>query len=276
MRNNLRIVGILNVTPDSYFDGGQFITTDAAVKRAGELLADGADIIDIGGESTGPNSQDVTEEEELKRVISTIKAIKRAHPDAVMSIDTYKSRIANEAIEAGASMINDVTAGRADPSIFTVAANAGVPIVLMFSKDPTPRTTVAQTQYEDVIADISLFLSERKQAAIDAGVDASKIILDPGMGHFISSDARYSLEVLARLRELSALGSPLYVSPSRKSFLAGPENLKAIDRLPGTIAASAIAVLNGATYIRTHDVREVRRGCAVGGELISYLQPRIR
>lgn len=272
----VRIVGILNVTPDSYFDGGQFVTTDTAVKRAGELLADGADIIDIGGESTGPNSKDVTEEEELKRVISTVKAIKRAYPDAVMSIDTYKSRIANEAIEAGASMINDVTAGRADPSIFTVAANAGVPIVLMFSKDPTPRTTVAQTQYEDVIADISRFLSERKQAAIDAGVDASKIILDPGMGHFISSDAQYSLEVLARLRELSALGSPLYVSPSRKSFLAGPENLKAIDRLPGTIAASAIAVLNGATYIRTHDVREVRRGCVVSGELISYLQPRIR
>lgn len=276
MRNNLRIVGILNVTPDSYFDGGKFASVDAAVKRAGQMLRDGADIIDIGGESTGPNSKDVTEQEERARVIAIIKAIKRAYPGAVLSIDTYKSGIAREAIEAGVSMINDVTAGRSDQKMFDVAASAGVPIVLMFSKDPTPRTTIAHARYDDVVKDIAAFLAARKQVAIDAGIDSSKIILDPGMGHFISSDATYSFEVLARLRELTSLGCPLYVSPSRKSFLAGPENLSTVDRLPATIAASAIAVMNGAAYIRTHDVLDVRRGCQVALRVLSTPTRHIR
>ncbi len=267
-----KLVGILNVTPDSYFDGGKFMTVEVAVQRAVEMLSDGADIIEIGGESTGPKSSEVPVEEEIRRVIPIITAIKKAYPDAAISIDTWKSFVAAEAISAGATMINDVTAGRSDPKIFQVAAKAGAPLVLMFSKDSTPRTTVTQTQYDDVIVTIGRFLAERKQAAIAAGVDPAKIILDPGMGHFISSDPKYSFEVLARLRELESLGSPIFVSPSRKSFLAGSENLKTIDRLPGTIAASAIAVMNGATYIRTHDIKDVRRACEVAADVLNRTQ----
>lgn len=251
------IVGILNVTPDSYYDGGRYNAVDAAVLRAGELLQEGADIIDIGGESTGPGSSDVELEEELSRTIPVIQAIVEAHPDAQISIDTYKAQVAQNAIDAGAVMVNDVTAGRGDPELFSVVVDSGVQIVLMYSKDGTPRTTIQDVQYDDVIDTIKAFLSARKQAAMDAGIAEEKIILDPGMGHFLSSDPKYSFEVLSRLTELKDLGSSIYVSPSRKSFLAGPEGLSPDQRLDGTVAASKIAVQNGATYIRTHDVGQV-------------------
>jgi len=258
-----KIVGILNTTPDSYFDGGQFNQVDTAVKRAGEMLAEGADIIEVGGESTGPGSRDVSLEEERERTMSIIQAILKAYPDTHVSIDSSKSALAAEALDVGAMMVNDVTAGRADPEMFSVMAQRGVPLVLMYAKDGSPRTTINEVRYDDVITVVKEFLKERKESAMAAGVNPSHIILDPGMGHFVSSDPQYSFDILARLAELLDLGCPLFVSPSRKSFLAGSENLSTEDRLPGTVAASAIAVLHGAHYIRTHDVREVRRGCEV-------------
>lgn len=259
----IQIIGIVNVTPDSYFDGGKFATVDAAVKHAGAMLQEGADWIEIGGESTGPNSKDVSLEEERARTMPVIKAIKEMYPKAQIAIDTYKASLAESAIAAGASMVNDVTAGRSDPAIFGVVQKRNTPIVLMYAKDPVPRTTVEARQYDDVIATVREFLEARKQAALAAGIAPDRIILDPGLGHFVSSDPNYSFEIIARLSELAELGSPLLLSPSRKSFLAGCENLKTIDRLPGTIAASAIAVLHGASYIRTHDVAPVRRGCEI-------------
>lgn len=262
--NDVQIVGVLNVTPDSYYDGGKFHDTQAAVRRAGEMLQEGVDIIDVGGESTGPGSKDVPEAEELQRTVGVIREIVREHPNAVVSIDTHRSEVAQQAIQVGAKMLNDVTAGRSDPDIFSVAAEADVDLVLMYSKDHTPRTTVADVQYDDVLESIAAFLGERKQTAIAAGVAQEKIILDPGMGHFVSSDPKYSFAVLARLSDLGKkLGAPIYVSPSRKSCLAGKENLPPNDRLPGTIAASVAAVLNGASFVRTHDVLAVRRACEI-------------
>lgn len=267
----VQIIGILNVTPDSYHDGGRYTSIETSVKRAGEMLAEGADWIEVGGESTGPGSADVPLDEELRRTIPIIAAIRASFPDARIAIDTYKSEVARQAIIAGATMVNDVTAGRGDANLFPIIAkfpisNLQSPIpflVLMYSKDPTPRTTIHPTHYDDVVATIKSFLSERKAAAIKAGIPEDRIILDPGLGHFISSDPGYSFEIIQRLQELQELGCPILLSPSRKSFLAGSENLKTIDRLPGTVAASAIAVLHGATCIRTHDVVEVRRAVEI-------------
>ena len=260
---SFQIVGVLNVTPDSYHDGGRYTSVEHALLRAEEMLKAGADIIEIGGESTGPNSKEVSEEEEMDRVLPVIQAIRKAHPHAKLSIDTYRSSVAHAAIQEGVMMVNDVTAGRRDPRMFSVVKDSQALLVLMYAKDPTPRTTVDPAQYDDVVLTIKKFLAQRKERAIKEGIAAGRIVLDPGLGHFVSSDPRYSFEILARLEEFADLGCPLFVSPSRKSFLAGSENVKTADRLPGTIAASALAILNGAQYIRTHDPLHVRRGCEV-------------
>jgi dihydropteroate synthase len=266
--SNVQIVGILNVTPDSYFDGGRYSSVDLAVKRAGELLQEGADIIEIGGESTGPTSPDVSLEEELRRTIPVIRAIHKEYPRAMLSVDTYKSVVVTQAIEAGVTMVNDVTAGRGDKDMFAVLAKTDAKVIIMYAKDQTPRTTIAATKYDDVMKTVHDFLKERKATMEKSGIAASRIILDPGLGHFVSSDPQYSFEIIARLEELRDLGCPLLLSPSRKSFLAGTENLGPGERLSGTIVCSAIAVLHGATFIRTHDVLPVRRACTVAQEIL--------
>ena len=261
-------VGVLNVTPDSYFDGGKHVTVDAALKRAGELLSEGADIIEIGGESTGPNSKDISVDEELSRTIPVIDAIAKAFPKAFLSIDTYKSAVASETITHGVRMINDVTAGRSDPKMFSVAAKAGIDLVLMYAKDPTPRTTIEDRKYDDVIAAIRSFLLGRISVAEKAGVKRDRIVIDPGLGHFVSADAKYSFQIIEHLSEFTKI-APVFISPSRKSFLAGAEKLPTESRLPGTIAATAICALNGASFIRTHDVLPVRRACEIAAMINS-------
>jgi dihydropteroate synthase len=259
-----QIVGILNVTPDSYFDGGKYNTIHSATERVKALLDEGADIIDIGGESTGPGSKEVSEEEELERVIPLIKKIIQEYPSTKLSVDTYKSKVADASLSAGASMINDVTAGRGDKKMFDVLAFYKVPIVLMYAKDATARTTIDNRDYNDVVGDIIKLLQERKEEAMHVGISSENVIVDPGMGHFLSSKPEYAFRVLADIKKIAEeTGCPVFVSPSRKSFLAGEENLLPEDRLPGTIVASAIATLNGAAFIRTHDVLDVRRGCSV-------------
>ncbi|OGJ55716.1 dihydropteroate synthase [Candidatus Peribacteria bacterium RIFCSPHIGHO2_02_FULL_52_16] len=262
------MVGIFNATPDSYFDGGKFVGLEAARARVAAMQQDGADWIEIGGESTGPKSKDVSTEEETNRVLPIIRMIKKEFPTAHVSIDTWKAEVAAAAILEGVSMVNDVTAGRgSNGAIFDVVKNADASLVLMYSKDATPRTTIDPKQYDDVVATIKSFLEDRKKIAIASGIDSKKIILDPGLGHFVSGDAKYSFEILARLKEFADLGCPIFISPSRKSFLAGSENLATADRLPGTIAASALAVANGAYYIRTHDVLEVRGACEIAASM---------
>ena len=271
MSPSFEIVGILNTTPDSYFDGGKYNVKDAAIKRAGEMLKEGADIIEVGGESTGPGSNDVSEGEELKRVIPIVEALKEAYPHARLSVDTYKSSVAKAAVHLGVEMINDVTAGRSDAEIFNVLAASEAKIVLMFAKDETPRTTIQVVEYDDIVGTIMEFLKERKHIAINAGIAEDRIILDPGLGHFVSSIPKYSFQILAQLKRFTELKCSLFVSPSRKSFLAGSENLAVSDRLPGTIAASVLAVTNGARYIRTHDVLEVRRGCETATAILAEI-----
>ncbi len=248
-----RIVGILNVTPDSYVDGGKYADVEAAVRQAKRYVEEGADIVEIGGESTGPGSLDVAEAEELSRVIPVVGAIHAALPGIVIAVDTWKATVAQAALEAGASMINDITAGRGDPRMFGVVAQMRCPYVMMHAKDASPRTTVRKREYEDVIRDVAAFLQQRINVAVAAGIAHHNIIVDPGLGHFISADPSYSFEILDRLRELAHLG-PVLVSPSRKSFLAGPDNVPPSQRLPATLKASVTAMKNGASYIRTHDV----------------------
>lgn len=269
----LTIVGVLNLTPDSFYDGGKAMSSDAAVKRAGEMFQAGADVVEIGGESTGPGSPDVSAEDELKRTIDSIKAIKEAYPHGVLSIDTYKAEVAAKAIDAGVGMVNDVTAGRSDKQMFsTLAKYPEVPVVLMYSKDATPRTTVEAKYYDNVVDTVKSFLRERKDEAVHQGISADRIILDPGLGHFVSSNPEFSFQIIARLSEFLELGSPLFISPSRKSFLEGKEKLPTAERLSGTIAASSLAVQNGASYIRTHDVLEVRRACEIAFAICSTVQ----
>lgn len=255
--DRVAVVAILNATPDSYHAGGRSLDPAMLVRYAEKAITDGADILEIGGESTGPASPDVTAEEELRRILSALQRIRAKFPDVWISVDTTKAAVARASLEVGADMINDVSAGRADPAMFSVIAEHHCPYVLMYAKDPTPRTTRAALQYDDVIATIYRFLEERLMEAKKHGIDASRLIVDPGLGHFVSSDPKYSYEILRRLREFSDLG-PLFLSPSRKSFLAGPQNLPVQDRLPATLEATRIAVQNGARLIRTHDTRATR------------------
>jgi dihydropteroate synthase len=248
--NRPTIMGILNVTPDSFSDGGEYNNINAAVQHALQMEAEGADIIDIGGESSGPGSIDVSVEEELKRTISIIKAI-RKQSQILISIDTCKSKVADQAIEAGANIINDVTALRGDPEMAAVAAKHKCPIILMYSKDPSTRTTVKAKEYEDVIATIKNFLLTQSKKAQEAGVAKENIIFDPGMGQFISSIPSYSLEIIARLKELKELGHTLLVGISRKSFLGG----KIEERDQIGLALTTIAYLNGVSIIRAHNIK---------------------
>ena len=263
MHTSIQIVGILNTTPDSYYDGGQYTSTEASVKRASKILEEGGDIIEIGGESTGPGSSDVSLDEELGRVIPVIEAIREQYPDAILSVDTYKSEVARACLDRGVTMINDITAGRGDPDLFSVVSTYEAKIVLMYAKDNTPRTTIADIAYDDVIATISTFLQKQMEAAQAYGISKDNIIIDPGLGHFVSADPAYSFEIIDRLGELKSLHCPILVSPSRKSFLAGPTNLPPSERLPATLEVTERAVGNGARYVRTHDAGETNELIAV-------------
>jgi dihydropteroate synthase len=252
------IVGILNVTPDSFSDGGRFHSREEAVERALEMVRQGADIIDIGGESTGPGSKDVSLDEELSRVMPVIQAL-RKQTEAWISVDTYKAVVASRALDAGADMINDVTALRGDPEMTQILKGYDVPVVLMYAKDPTPRTTREAVAYDDVVATVKKFLQERMAFAEQAGIARKRLVLDPGMGAFISTDPKYSLQLLSRLEQLLELGQALVVGPSRKSFIGQVLDVPLNRRLEGSLAACAVAVMKGASILRVHDVQETRR-----------------
>lgn len=248
------IMGILNLTPDSFSDGGKFNNLKSALKRAKEIEKQGADILDIGGEGTGPKSKNISLEEELKRVIPILKIL-RKHIKIPISIDTYKSEVAKQALENGADLINDVTALRGDKKMAEVIAKYGCPVILMYAKDSTARTTIKNKQYKDVIKAIKDFLKTRVKYAKKAGI--KNIIIDPGMGHFVSSLPQYSLEIISRLKELKFLKYPILIGISRKSFLGG--EIK--DRDKKALPLTAIAVQHGASIIRTHNVKATVKIC---------------
>lgn len=252
------IMGVLNVTPDSFSDGGLYLKPEDAAKRALEMVKQGADIIDIGGESSGPNSNDVKTEDELKRILPVLKLLFDKTP-AWLSVDTHKAEVAKQALDMGADMINDVTALRGDPKMAEILAKYEVPVILMYSKDSTARTTTDAKDYSDVVETVRDFLMERIEHGVANGVAKKWFIVDPGMGAFVSSKAEYSLQILKRLQEFELLELPILVGASRKSFIGETLDLPMSERLEGSLAAAAVAVMNGASIIRVHDVKETRR-----------------
>jgi len=244
-------MGILNVTPDSFSDGGRFAGLDSARRHVERLAEDGAAIIDIGGESTRPGAEDVSESQELDRVIPVIEAL-RESIDLPISIDTSKATVMREAVAAGAAMINDVLALQ-EPGALQAAAELGVAVCLMHMQG-RPRTMQENPQYDDVTLDVTAFLGNRAAECIEAGIASDLIMIDPGFG-FGKTHAQ-NVELLANLRQLRTLGLPVLVGLSRKSTLGELTGRDVDDRLPGSIAAAVVAVMNGAQIVRVHDVRE--------------------
>ncbi len=251
-------MGILNVTPDSFSDGGKFFDRGKAVRRAHEMVAHGADIIDIGGQSTRPGSVPVSLEEEIRRTVPVIEAIAGDIPVPV-SIDTYQAGVARRAIKAGASIINDISGLRFDPEMARVAAGAGVPVVLMHIRG-TPVDMQKDPVYEALVPEVLDYLRGSIRIAKGAGLD--KIIIDPGLGFGKTFD--HNLEIIASIGEFAKMGYPVLVGPSRKAFIGAilggvPEDM----RLEGTAAAVTACVLNGANIVRVHDVAEMKKVVAV-------------
>ncbi|MBN1103523.1 MAG: dihydropteroate synthase [Deltaproteobacteria bacterium] len=243
-------MGVLNVTPDSFSDGGRFLLRERAVEQGFRMAREGADILDVGGESTRPYAEEISEQEELDRVIPVIESLRR-ELRLPISIDTLKAGVAREALRAGASMVNDVSALRFDPELARVAAEAGVPVVLMHMKG-TPRDMQDHPAYEDLFSEIIAFLSDAAERATRSGVREDLIILDPGIGFGKTFD--HNLLLLRELGKFSSLGRPLLVGPSRKAFLGRILNKEAPQRDTGTMAAVAAAALGGIHIVRVHNV----------------------
>lgn len=253
------MMGILNVTPDSFSDGGKYLHVDDAVAHALQMAEEGADIIDVGGESTRPKglygegAKKISAEEEIERVVPVIKKI-RMVSDVPISIDTYKSVVADEALKAGADIVNDISGLRFDPAIATVAAQHRVPMVIMHIQG-TPETMQLNPTYENVVAEVKEELRLSAEKAKKAGVET--IIVDPGIG--FGKNLQHNLLLLKHLREFCDLGYPLLVGTSRKGFIGTLLNLPVNQRLEGTAASVAVAIMNGANIVRVHDVKEIKR-----------------
>jgi dihydropteroate synthase len=255
------VVGILNVTPDSFSDGGDFLDPEAAAMRAAAMLDEGAGMLDVGGESTRPGSDSVSQEEEIRRVVPVIERILSARPEAVISVDTYRSGTATAALEAGASLVNDVTAIRGDPRMASVIQEAGCPVILMHMQGE-PKTMQKDPHYKDVVREVRDFLAERAEYAVAAGVRPEHIIVDPGIG--FGKNLEHNLDLLNNLGAIVDLGLPVLIGVSRKRFMeriTGVQEAKA--RVSGTVAASVLAYERGATFFRVHDVRANREALAV-------------
>jgi dihydropteroate synthase len=254
------VMGVLNVTPDSFSDGGQFLDPQAAIRRAHALAAEGADLIDVGGESTRPGSLPVDAAEQIRRVVPVIRAVAAQLPDVTLSIDTTRSDVAAAALDAGAHLINDVSAGRDDAGMFRLAARRDAPLVLMHMQG-TPATMQVRPQYGNVSAEVELFLRERTDLAVSTGIQPHRILLDPGIG--FGKTVEHNLTLLRDLNGLCRLDRPLVIGTSRKGFIGKvfgespappPSPPDPSARLFGTAATVAWAVANGAAVVRVHDV----------------------
>lgn len=248
---DVSIMGVLNVTPDSFSDGGRYNSVDAALRQAEKMLEEGASIIDVGGESTRPGSQAVADRDELERVVPIVTAIVE-RLDAVVSVDTTKAIVMRAAVDAGASMINDVRALQDEGALEAVAAMDCA--VCLMHMQGVPRTMQENPEYDDVVGEVAGFLDERVAACTAAGIERQRICLDPGFG--FGKSLEHNLTLLARLRELASSGLPLLAGISRKSMLGQVTGRAVDERMPGSIVAAAIAVQNGAAIVRVHDVGE--------------------
>jgi dihydropteroate synthase len=261
-------MGIVNVTPDSFSDGGEFLDPERAIAHGRELADEGADILDIGGESTRPGAEAVDAGAELLRVRPVIEALS---PDGVpISIDTSKAVVAEAALDAGATMVNDVTALRSDPDLAGVCAEAGCEVVLMHMLGD-PRTMQENPVYDDVVDDIKAFLAERIEFAVSQGIDEGRIWVDPGIG--FGKTVEHNLELHRRLGELAELGRPIAFGSSRKTFIGKLTGAEVDDRLGGTVASNVMAYANGARMLRVHEVGPMRQALTTAEAILS---PRTR
>jgi len=257
------VMGILNVTDDSFYDGGRYADPSRAVDRGVAMCEDGADIVDIGGESTRPGADPVSAKDEIEKVVPLVSALAE-RIDVPISVDTYKAEVAREAIVAGARIINDISALRFDEKMVEVAADAGVPVVLMHMQG-TPRDMQKNPSYNNAVKEIAGFLRERVEFAVSRGVARDAAIVDPGIG--FGKTTEHNLEILSGIASFHAIGCPVLVGPSRKSFIGNVLNLPVEERLEGTAAAVAVAVMNGADIVRVHDVKEMVRVVKLTGAI---------
>lgn len=253
MHDGLKIMGVLNVTPDSFSDGGRFFDRDAALAQARRLVEEGADIIDIGGESTRPGAEPVSVDEELRRVVPVVEAL-AGGIDRTISVDTTKPEVMRAAVAAGAGLVNDVNALRA-PGALEAAAELGVPVCLMHMKGE-PRTMQLDPRYDDVVVEVRDFLLERARAAEEAGVQREKIYIDPGFG--FGKTLAHNLALLRQLEVLTTTGYPVLVGMSRKSMVGALLDTPVDDRVFGSVTLAAIAAMKGAAVVRVHDVKPTR------------------
>jgi dihydropteroate synthase len=265
-----RIMGVVNVTPDSFSDGGLFLDADDAVRHAGELVAEGADMLDFGGESTRPGSEPVAEDEERRRVVPVIERVVASGTGAQLSVDTCKLGVARAALDAGATYVNDVTAFRADPRLAGLVAERGADCCLMHMLGE-PRTMQEDPRYDDVVSDVKAFLEARLAFAVGEGVPEERVMLDPGIG--FGKTLEHNLELLRRLDEIVALGRPVVVGTSRKSFLGRITGRAVGERVPGTIATNVLALERGAAVFRVHEVAPVRDALAVAAATVGRWSP---
>jgi len=249
-----KIMGILNVTPDSFYDGGRFEKPEDIVNQATKLVKDGADFLDVGGASSKPGAQPVSEKEELKRVVSAIESILNRHPEVLISVDTTRSQVAKEAVEAGAAMVNDISAGNADPKMMEVVGALGVPYIAMHMQG-TPQTMQENPQYKNVLLEIRSLLSQTIEKAHHYGIN--DVIIDPGFG--FGKTVYHNYELMKNLSEFRHLEAPILVGVSRKSMIQKVLGVSAKDALNGTSVLHALALDQGAHILRVHDVKEAKQ-----------------
>ncbi len=253
--NNIKIMGILNITPDSFYDGGQYNTTATALEQASKMIENGADIIDVGAESSRPNAKPVSEQEEIQKIVPLIKAIREKYPDILISVDTYKYETARLCLESGADIVNDIT-GLKDEKMMMFAKNTGVPIIMMHMRG-TPETMQQMTDYKNVTKEIYEFFENKIKECKKFGIDTGKIIVDPGIGFAKTKEQNF--EILKNLKMLKKLDCPILIGTSRKSFLGStPEN-----RLYGSLASVCHSYLQGAKIFRVHDVKETKEALQI-------------
>ena len=258
-RRRTLLMGVINVTPDSFYDGGKRLDPDTAVADGLELVEAGADMIDVGGESTRPGAKTVSLDEEMQRVLPVIRGLRR-NVNTPISIDTYKAQVAKAALLEGADVVNDISALRFDPQMALLVAAEKVPIVLMHMQG-TPQTMQAEPRYQNVLREVRDFLTARVRFAIEAGVERENVIIDPGIGFGKTLD--HNLTLLAGLETFASVGQPLLVGASRKTFIGKLLGLEPQERLEGSLAAAIAAVFGGAHILRVHDVKETRRAIRV-------------
>jgi dihydropteroate synthase len=268
---DFKLMGVVNVTPDSFSDGGQYLEPGKAIRHGIELADQGADILDIGGESTRPGAEPVEADKELARVFPVIQGLAVARPKASISIDTYKAAVAAAALHAGATMVNDVTALRGDPKMAEVIAAADADCCLMHMLGE-PRTMQVDPRYDDVVDEVKAFLEERLAFAVAAGIAEERVTLDPGIG--FGKTVEHNLALLARLRELVAIGRPVMVGTSRKSFLGQITNRPVDQRLAGTIASCVVAYEHGARVFRVHEVAPIADALRVAADTVAAWMTR--